>query len=315
MCRGVQLSLLAVFLCLTVSIASATEPLYAVLSTEVNELLDGAGGFMDRQMLQFWPPDYNWSGNLSQDLFFDPGPILGVETGLDAYHYRDGLHYFSTEVDVYDQGRVLFEDEDLLVYDPGTGAVTQAFDVKDVLGEDHGLDAACWFFDEMDSEWMLLFSTEAGGSALMDGSVQSFTDGDLLVADPSGLSMVSLEEYFGRNVGLDALHVTWNPDDSGAMRLEVLISTEFDGQIRVADGVSESFVDFKDEDILMMLFAFDDGPGGLLEANVPWRGVEDGFGWDVGLDALYIEPIPEPTTMLLAGLGLGALALKFKRKK
>ena len=70
------------FLCLglILPVGHAAEPQWALISTEVDETLDGPL-YKDRQMLELRPPSWAWSG-LASDIFFDPGPVLGVETGL-----------------------------------------------------------------------------------------------------------------------------------------------------------------------------------------------------------------------------------------
>ena len=314
MCRGIGLSVLAVFMILIAPHALAAEPFRAVISTEVDETLDSSG-FMDRQVLQLWPPDFTWSGSLANDLVFDPGDVFGVETGLDAYHYMGGLHYFSTEVDVLDGGRLVFEDEDLLAYDPSTGGVTEVFDVKNVLGADYGLDAASYFWIEEESIYGLLFSTEVGGS-ITGGP--SFTDGDVLIYSPwkADIEVFGLEEYFGRNVGLDAIHVMIEEDPTGGQNefMTLLMSTEVDGQLLGGDPqFLDGTIHFKDEDILALNFA-----GSIFQnAELVWNGVDSmGLGRDVGLDALYVDAaVPEPGTMLLAGFGLAMLLGKLRKKK
>ncbi len=319
---GIIFSLLTVSVWLVAPAAlGQDEPLWALISTEVDDGLDGAGTFMDREVLQLFPPLFPWSWDVN-DVFFDPGDVFGIETGLDAFHVQHGqpadLYYFSTEVDFDFEGQA-YEDEDLLVYDTSTGLVNEAFDVKDVMGADYGLDAACWFFDEVDARWMLLFSTEVGGTALIDGVVETFTDGDILVTDGSELiGWLNVQEVFGRNVGLDALHVWLQEEEPEQVELFVMFSTEVDGVVRDLDGDpgdNDPLIDFKDQDLLIFQYAMNDGPGALLRTELAWQGIEDGFGKDVGLDAVYVEPIPEPATMLLVGLGFGALALRYRRKR
>jgi hypothetical protein len=322
MCRGIIVAFCLILPCLVLAPPAAANggPLWALVSTEVDETLNGTG-FMDRQMLRLWPSDFHWSGSPS-DIFFDPGAIFGVETGLDAFHIRDGKYYFSTEVDVIPTvsglgasgGGPLYRDEELLEYDPGTGLVQSFFDVKAVLGKDYGLDAITALDFEGKTYWA--FSTEVGGTALFDEGIESFTGGDILVwsdQDPT-LHLLNLEQIFGREVGLDALHAWIEPTAAGAPMLEVCMSTEVDGTLRVPDSDLASLIDFKDEDILQLTFLLD-GSDTFQYGSLVWVGAE-AFGRDVGLDALYLEMVvPEPATMLLAGLGLGALALRFRKRK
>jgi hypothetical protein len=153
-------------------------------------------------------------------------------------------------------------------------------------------------------------------------SLYSFTDGDILVTDGTSIvGMLSLEEVFGRNVGLDALHV-WieteegEPGAADLMYLQVLLSTEVDGTMPAIDGDLQPGGDpiaFKDQDILSLSYELLEGPGALLHTELAWKGIEDGFGKDVGLDALYVE-IPEPGVMLVVGLGLGACWLRRRKR-
>jgi hypothetical protein len=324
---GIFLSLVTVSVCLAAHAAFASEPAWALVSTEVNDSLDASGTFMDRQVLQLWPPTWTWSGS-SSDVFFDPGDVFGIETGLDAFDMAQqatgSLLYFSTEVD-FDYDGTAYQDEDLLVYDTSSGLVGSAFDVKDVLGADYGLDAACWIYEPHDAKWILAFSTEVGGQYWEQdesggGSFVPFTDGDVLVTDGSSIvGMLSLEEVFGRNVGLDALHGWIEESDlpDYEYELQILLSTEVDGSLPVLALTDQQDPenDFKDQDIVMLRFALGEGPGPLIDGEVAWRGIDDGFGKDVGLDALYVYLVPEPATVLLAGLGVGALALRLRRKK
>lgn len=304
MCRRVSGALLGIFLILVVSAAFA-QPLWVVVSTEVDENFEPAG-FQDRQGLRLDYPSYTWPGSI----FFDPGPgVLGIETGLDAFHYDllDGLCFFSTEVDVA-VDNLIFEDEDLLMWDGA--AVTEVFDVKNLLGPtggplglDYGLDAIT-YFDHVELGAVWAFSTE------VDVLPLSVTAGDVIFTD--GTIIVgtwNLQQIFDHEVGLDALHILIGEGPDRA-QYEFIISTEVDGS--VWDPESQQWKPFKDEDILSLSF---DLGNNLLRADVPWTGVQ-GFGRDVGLDALYIGPeIPEPATMLLAGVGLFALVLRLRKRR
>jgi hypothetical protein len=321
--RTLVLTLVLSFL--AVSTTFAQEPLWALLSTEVDQYLDG-GGFMDRQVLQLWHPDFQWQDDLN-DVFFDPGPgILGVETGLDAFHFmpRDpgalgppGQYFFSTEVDVFTDV-YQFEDEDLLVWN--TGVVTEVFDVKDILGDDFGLDAVTYLkvpdngVGSPTDYWA--FSTEVGFD-YFDGDnalgLPGFSDGDILITD--GVSIVDiiyLDAIFGRNVGLDALHFMDGGVEGQDHYFTFLISTEVD--LYANEGTPAATIigpEFRDEDILMLGFV----NGQFVEGEVAWTGVE-GFGRDVGLDALFIgPPIPEPSQMVMFGLGLTIVITRLRRKR
>jgi hypothetical protein len=316
----------AVSLCLVGAAAFAQGPILALISTEVDDGLDGAGTFMDREVLSLYPPNFPWSYNTS-DVFFDPGDVLGIETGLDAFDLRalDGgqpVYFFSTEVDFEFEG-VAYTDQDLLVYDPVLDIVSRAWDSTIPFGgADLGLDAACWFFDDHDSKWLLTFSTEVGGTALIDGNPTAFTGGDILVTDGTELvGWLDMTSVFGREVGLDALHIWMQGDSPDNTSLGVLFSTEVDGVVRAVDGDLQGdldpLIEFRDQDLLSFSFAMGpDGPGSLIHTELAWQGIEDGFGRDVGLDAVYIEfePIPEPATMLLVGLGLAGLGLRLRKR-
>ena len=316
--------IVAVSLCVLGAAAFAQSPSLALISTEVDDGLDGAGTFMDREVLSLYPPDFKWSYNVS-DVFFDPGDVLGIETGLDAFDVRalsggQPLYYFSTEVDFEFLG-VAYTDEDLLVYDPMLGIVSRAWDSKVAFGgTDMGFDAACWLYDEHDGKWMLVFSTEVGGVALIDGMPTAFTDGDVLVTDGTSLTgWLDMQGAFGRNVGLDGLHIWFEEGGPTGLLINVLLSTEVDGVVREVDGdldgeSPDPMIEFRDQDLLSFSYAFADGPGALLHTELTWQGIEDGFGKDVGLDAVYIEFIPEPATMLMVGLGLAAVGLRLRRR-
>ncbi len=298
-------------------VAYADGPLWALVSTEVDETLDGPL-YKDRQMLQLWPPSWGWSG-LACDIFFDPGTVLGVETGLDAFDIQtlgvQEYYFFSTEVDVVTTGGLVFEDEDLLQYDPSTGLVTEALDIKDIMGADYGLDAGMWWYNERETSWQFIFSTEVGGELLIDGQWVEFTGGDLLVTDGTSLTgYLDIGHLFSQEVGLDALQA-YVEEEEGEFVLKFMISTEVDGVLR--HDVLDEPIFFKDQDILQLNIEYfeDEPPGAFLGAELAWRGIEDGFGKDVGLDALYMAPIPEPGTVLLVGLGLGALVLRLRRKR
>jgi hypothetical protein len=309
------ISLLSLFcLGLILPAVQATEPLWALVSTEVDETWDNPV-YTDRQMLELWPPSWTWSG-LAGDIFFDPGPLLQCDPGLDAFDIQrldvEEYFYFSTEVD-FEYGGVAYQDEDLLQYDPGTGLVTEALDIGTIMGDDYGLDAGMWWYEEREASWQFVFSTEVGGELPIGDELVEFTDGDILVTDGLQLTgYLHLEDVFGRNVGLDAMHA-WADEWDGRPVLILLMSTEVDGVL--AHNVLADPIAFRDEDILQLSFAYDeDGPTDtLVHAELGWEGIE-GFGQDVGLDALYIR-IPEPGTVLLIGLGLGALVVRLKRKQ
>ncbi len=306
-------AILLVLLTFATVSARAQEPLWAAVSTEVDEFLDGSG-FMQRHVLRLDPPDFSWPGSI----FFDPGMIIGVDTGLDAYHYGNhrngaasagyGQHYFATEVDFMYRD-TLYQDEDLMMYDEFTGALTEVFDVKDILGDDYGLDAIT-----SPDTGIWAFSTEVDHFELTDGldgidNFFGFTDGDILITDGTDLlDVIYLEPVFGRNVGLDALQFWGEEWDGNDHYTHWLISTEVDGWFINGDDESPlpTGPDFRDEDILVLRVRNGEVEGVELSE---WRGV-DAFGRDVGLDALYAEPIPEPATMLVAVLGLAVFGLR-----
>ena len=283
------------------------------LSPEVDEFINDTS-FMQRHVLKLDWPTYTWPGSV----FFDPGIASNpFDTGLDAYHYevmedsltisamtrngmnRNGMtqvlfgqHYFASEVD-WMYGKTLIEDEVLVCYDEFTGLVTKVFDVKDesILGADYGLDAATYMGN---GYWA--FSTE------VDGMVRdlSFTDDDIIITDLKGfIDVIPLTNIFNQEVGLDALHYLGEAYQGSWGDSAWLISTEVD-----------SIDVFNDEDILELTFAKGVGMASLFK-----RGV-DMFGHDVGLDALYTDsnPIPEPAPIFMAGLGLGILAFRFRKR-
>ena len=204
-------------------------------------------------------------------------------------------------------GGVNYTDQDLLVWDGITLGTVAAFDTmySSLLLDDYGLDAVC----HVDGVWV--FSTSQHGST---DRIGPFSDGDLLVlqADDS-LEVFPLEELFERNVGLDALHAFHEEGPDGGEELEISMSTEVDGEIY--DPYTGALISFNDEDVLVLRMHKGAGSDDWIldEAQVPWTGIF-GFGRDVGLDALYLH-VPEPTTVLLVGLGIGALVLRLRRKR
>jgi hypothetical protein len=306
---GIFLSVVVVLACLVVP-AAVSQPAWVAVSTEYDQYLDTDPewpGFMDRQALRLdYATGWTWPGSI----FFDPGPgILGVESGLDAFHYiaTGDLRYFSTSGDI-NAGAYVFEDEDLLLWNGVV--VTEVFDVKNLmlatggpLGFDYGLDAVCYVEDDPRQGSYWAFSTE------VDVLPLGVTSGDLIFTDGVNVTgTLLLQGAFDHEVGCDALHLSIR--EGGGY--QVNMSTEVDGSVYDPDkGV---WLPFKDEDVLTLMF---DANKVLEEATLPenWSGVI-AFGRDVGLDALYLAPeVPEPTTVLLVGLGIGALALRLRKKK
>jgi hypothetical protein len=301
------------FLVLTCILSAASfgaeqYPQWAAVSTEVDEFLFGTG-FMQRHALKLVPPEFKWAN--SGSIFFDPGAVFGVDMGLDAYHYSESLtsgpaynlHYFSSEVDFIYEG-VAYRNEELLAYDETTGGVTSVLDVVAILGHDYGLDAACF------TKGIWAFSTEVGSELSTVTSIGVFTDGDIIAIVDGVVEVFRVTEYFPRNMGLDALHFLLEEEES----LSILMSTEVDGTI--LDPRTGAEVAFRDEDILRLGMFWDDVDGDwyLGEVELGWEGVE-GFGRDVGLDALYVaEMIPEPAAILMAGFGLIALLSGFRKR-
>ena len=301
-------AILLTFLLVTASFAAEQYPKWVAVSTEVDEFLFGTG-FMQRHALKLLPLEFKWSN--SGSIFFDPGVVFGVDMGLDAYHYLDnvggdpayGIHYFSSEVDFVYEG-IGYRDEEFLAYNEKTGGVTSVLDAVAILGYDYGLDGASY------AEGIWYFSTEVGDE--LDGlrGIGTFTDGDIIAIVDGGTEILRITEYFPRNMGLDALHVLFEEEES----LNILMSTEVDGVI--LDPKTGAEVAFRDEDILRLGMLWDDVDEDwyLGEVELGWKGV-DGFGRDVGLDALYVsEVIPEPAAMLMAGFGLIALLTEFRKK-
>jgi hypothetical protein len=329
---GIVLSLVLVCSCIAVS-AAVADPPWAILSTEVDQYTD-AVGYMDRHALQvFESAGYGWSGDLN-DVFFDPADLIGAdETGLDAFHIKrtdtDTFYYFSTSVD-FDYLALPFEDEDLMVYQVSTGLMTSVFDTKAltnlVVPGDYGLDAFCFFYDKREDQDLFVFSTELGGQFTTEEGTAvvtyDFTGGDLLVSDGTEIvGMLDFKEIFGREYGLDALHAWIQDEGPDQQSVRVMMSTEVDGSVlRIKDSPNDpdEWIMFKDQDLLEFSFEYDPGTGevsNVTHIDLAWQGIEDGFGKDVGLDALYIETTPEPGTVLLVGLGIGALALRLRKKK
>lgn len=304
---GIGLLVLAVSVYLFVPAAlMAGEAAWVVMSTEEDETFDGSG-YAGRHALQLYPP-YVWQG-LNDGIFFDPGPgVIGIPTGLDAFHYDadEDLIYFSTEVD-FKLGSVDYTDQDLLVWDGMTLGTVAAFDTlyATLLPDDYGLDAVCYVGD------VWVFSTSQHG--LID-NIGPFSDGDLLVLQSDGsLEVFPLEQLFERNVGLDALHAFHEQGPDGGEKVEICMSTEVDGEIY--SPITGGMVSFNDEDVLVLNMHKGAGSDDWIldEVRVPWTGIF-GFDRDVGLDALYLY-VPEPTTVLLVGLGIGALVLRLRRKR
>lgn len=310
--RIILFALLLAFLCAVtpIAIAQPEDPVWIAVSTETS-----GTGFTGRHVLRLDQPDYPWSGDPS-DVLFDPGVVLGVAAGLDAFHVMHestgDFYLFSTGVD-FTYESVSYQDEDLLVYETSSGLLAEAFDVKDVLGGDYGLDAACLVGPP--GQTLLHFSTKIGGQCLCQGTPTNFTDGDILVTD--GLEVVEivpLDSYFDGSVGLDALHLfrehELNGDDEV---LRIVMSSKVDGYIW--SPMETFFESFGHEDLLVLTLRREGGSGtwALEEAHVPWRGV-GAFGENVGLDAFYYQVVPEPATLGLVGLGLGAVALRLRRR-
>ncbi len=310
---GIAVSLVFVLAGLFMPAACSADPSWALISTEV---LEGTGKYTDQDVLQlFYDPDplknFAYWKTPAEHLFFNPSAEIGLDyAGLDAFHLINEMYYFSTEVDVM-YGGVLYTDQDLLTWNGVTLGKESTFDtINGLLGDDYGLDAVCF----TDGTWV--FSTEVGGEFETERGMMGFTDGDVLVFNDEGkLDVFPLFDYFGRNVGLDALHAYHEGGESenDEEYVQIIMSTEVDGQ--VYDPKNRTYLDFNNEDILTLSLHRDGESWVLDSAEVPWLGVPK-MGRDVGLDALYIGPeIPEPATMLLVSVGLGALALRLRRKR
>ena len=300
--------------------AALSQPTYVIVSTEVDETINGSG-YMQRHALSLDGPDYNW--NTSGAIFFDPATVIndpnfpnGIDTGLDAFHFNQildqtrflGQYFFSTEVDFWNND-THYEDEDLLVFDEFTGSLSQVFDTKDILGDDYGLDAATYLgalpgtaSTSLNNSGYWAFSTEEAGIG--------FSGTDILITDGASLlSVIPMAFIFGQDVGLDALHYLGEGYTNSWADSSWAFSTEVDGSFIDASG-AEIF--FTDQDVLIVNFV--GNQVGSME--LAWSG-EEGFGRDVGLDALYLSPtnVPEPGTLSLIGACLGLLVLRVRKKR
>ena len=301
------LYLIAVAVCLLSPLAASTQsPIWAVVSTEVDDT-SPSPGFYDEQALRLLSPAFAWSNDPS-DIFFDPlVEVLGFDPGLDAYHYEAAsfqgqpfdIHYFSTEIGFYYED-TLYGDEEVLIYDSSTGTLSKLFNVTDFpeISFDVGLDAistAITGYCSCNPIEGWAFSSEV--------STNLFTDGDILITDGLFLSeVIGMEQVFGTNLGLDAVHmIEYEYTDLGLYR-QFAISTEEGGFI----GEGADRVDFTGQDIIVLSFMNGIYSG---DAQVVWWG-EEAFGRDVGLDALYLHTIPEPSIMALLFTGLGILAAR-----
>jgi len=197
--------------------------------------------------------------------------------------------------------------------------------------------------DDPDSEvghilggWGPIYSGTAYGGGSEDGTLRVISSGKDMdgntVPDDERTNWASINLEFD-GIGLSALHLEGQAKDSFYVYIDVTDWDDFiytengygsagDGVVPVPEGWTHYFKGEKDksEDWLSTTFDLSDTPlyGLHTITFLSDQPHADWSGWDtwgqVAFSSIAVEPIPEPSTMLLLGAGLLGLA-GFGRKK
>lgn len=144
-------------------------------------------------------------------IFFDGSSVFTANEDVDGFHVLDdGRLLLSTAGDA-EIGGLAFEDEDVVVYDPTSGAASLFFEGDLHFAADEEIDAIA--YDAISGS--LLFST--GTNAELAGTI--YADGDVIAWDGVAFrEYYTIEDLPGRN-DLDALSLVPEPTTAVLMGL------------------------------------------------------------------------------------------------
>jgi hypothetical protein len=224
-------------------------------------------------------------------LALDGGSVFTGVEDIDAAHLRaDGQFIFSTVTTSYINGTP-FQDGDLILYDPVLDAASIFFGESNFDG---GANVDAFFLFESGPEaGKFLFSTAA--SARVDGL--SFGHGDIVLYDPAAPEGTEASIFFAQSnfsgatsqKNVDAVHIL----SSGALLLSMSL-----------DGGTLGGLTLRDQDLVTW-------DGATASQFLDGDGLFNGTTADLNA---VTQPIPEPGTSLLLGLGLIGLAINGRRR-
>ena len=247
-----------------------------IISTSETETL-GDIKFEDGSLVE-----YDITTNTSR-MILDEGQIFTGNADIDAACILNNGHIVLSTGSAATIGGLTFGYGDLVEYDPGMKTATLFFD-KDLFGDDENIDAV----SVLGNGHIILSTTSSAklGGTLLDG-------GDLVEYDPFtdvGTLFLNQDEHFSNVLpNIDAVYVL----DSD----NVILSTNNNATL---GGLS-----FDNADLIRYNLS-------TKTAEMLLSGSEKfaEYGVLTNIDAVYI---PEPTTIVLLGLGTLILLKKYRR--
>lgn len=255
------------------SLASAQGDLYFSVSDNIGNEVNGNGPFTDNDLV-----------NASTAV-----PFFSLDGGdLDAFSVLSNGHYIMSSLFNGNVGGTIFDDGDLVEYDPGTGMIVGNYlGIGNSAFQNSGVDITA---ATTDAAGNLYFSTLSDNVLNHAGGSLAITDGDVVMVDAAtGIASIFIAEADLWDDGdSDVYGLHWMGD--GTMLITSSSDEMVNGEL-ILDGD---------------VFRYDIASGTQVETFFSEQSFTDGVN-SHDIDAIYFQ-VPAPGSALALGaLGLAAI--------